>query len=122
MIKSIAIRRFVRLVASVGRPQLTTSIFLSTACWSCKKDTVPCSLFCQNVTCQAIQPVPLTKDLNLFSLFDIDERFEVDLKKLDHNFKEIQSKLHPDKFAMCSLEARHVSLVSSSTVNQAYQV
>ena len=41
---------------------------------------------------------------------------------LECKFKGLQSKLHPDKFGLCSRKEQEASLASSSTVNQAYQL
>ena len=41
---------------------------------------------------------------------------------LEATFKNLQKQLHPDKFAMKSIEERERSSYNSSIVNQAYQV
>ena len=62
------------------------------------------------------------KECNYFKLFDIEEGFSLDSEQLEVAFKNLQRQLHPDKFAMSSLEERERSTFNSSFVNQAFQV
>ena len=88
-------------------------------CWKCHSLLLKGSLFCNIEPCQVAQHLnPI--DVNYFDLFDIP-RNEVKLtnmKKLDANFKELQMKLHPDKFTLKSLEEQTASANTSSLINQ----
>lgn len=95
----------------------------SDMCWKCSSDLKGSALFCPDQACGAVQPVEVgTKGLNIFQLFDISPKFDVDTKELELKFKSLQSRLHPDKFVMKSELERQASSTSSSTINQAYQV
>ena len=97
-------------------------VVTSRRCWKCgKKICQGCTLFCSSSSCEAIQG--LDKDrCNYFSLFGMDEKFDLDEVNLEASFKNLQRQLHPDKFAMKSIEERERSSYNSSIVNQAYQV
>lgn len=92
------------------------------SCWKCgSKICQGCTLFCASPTCGAIQG--LEKDgCNYFCLFGIEGTFDLDDAHLEATFKNLQKQLHPDKFAMKSIEERERSSYNSSIVNQAYQV
>jgi molecular chaperone HscB len=44
----------------------------------------------------------------------------MDLAELDREYKELQKKLHPDKFATKSLDEKLLSTNASSAINMAY--
>jgi hypothetical protein len=91
-------------------------------CWKCGSSICQdCALFCDSPSCQTIQKLEIT-ECNFFCLFAIEEKFIIDEIKLEEKFKNLQRRLHPDKFAMKSLEERERSSHNSSIVNQAYQV
>ena len=94
----------------------------SRRCWKCGKEICQgCTLFCSSLSCEAIQG--LDRDsCNYFTLFGMDEKFDLDDVNLEASFKNLQRQLHPDKFAMKSIEERERSSYNSSIVNQAYQV
>lgn len=91
-------------------------------CWKCGSIQNQHSLFC--LKCGKVQKINISESerLNLFEIFDIKTDFPIDLKELENSFKAIQMKLHPDKFANKTITEQEASLVSSSSVNQAYQV
>jgi molecular chaperone HscB len=78
-------------------------------------------LFCTEPTCGRVQPIQ-TKKLNLFSVFNIPQSYYINEKQLEASYKELQKKLHPDKFASKSIDEKNVSTTSSSAINFAYQV
>lgn len=92
------------------------------SCWKCGSVIAQeCTLFCGSPSCGAIQGLN-EKECNYFKLFDIEEGFSLDTEQLEVAFKNLQRQLHPDKFAMSSLEERERSTFNSSFVNQAFQV
>lgn len=91
-------------------------------CWKCGSSIChSCALFCDSPSCQTIQKLE-KDDCNFFCLFGIEEKFTIDVAQLDAEFKNLQRRLHPDKFVMKSSEERERSSHNSSIVNQAYQV
>lgn len=91
------------------------------SCWKCDAPTKSKSLFCAQKSCNVLQPVSLA-GTNIFELLKIDEDFDVDSSKLNDNFKDLQRLLHPDKFAIKSVEEKQISNEASSLINQAYEV
>jgi len=89
-------------------------------CWHCGKFRKDQELFCTEPTCGRVQPIQ-TKKLNLFDVFEIPQSYFIQEKQLDNAFKELQKKLHPDKFATKSIDEKNVSTSSSSSINFAYQ-
>jgi len=91
-------------------------------CWSCSKFLNKQDLFC--VACNIVQPVveekPHTK--NLFELFKVPVKFEVDLQQLADRYKQLQRKLHPDLFVQKSPKEQVFSADQSSGLNHAYNV
>ena len=77
-------------------------------------------LVCKVETCQAIQDIDESK-CSYFEVFQIPESFHIDEKSLDNSFKELQKRLHPDKFASAGLQERNNSAKASASVNQFYQ-
>lgn len=64
-------------------------------CWKCNKHVDEVALICPQ--CTTIQKPPAAD--NYFSVLNIDECFDIDLKKLTNKYRQMQSILHPDKFA-----------------------
>jgi len=58
---------------------------------------------------------------NHFSLFDLPPTFRVDLALLDRRYLEMQSKVHPDRFASAGEAEKRLSLQWATRVNEAYQ-
>ncbi len=91
-------------------------------CWSCGATNDASSLFCKADDCGRIQDVD-AKSVNYFRMFDLPKSsFNIDLKELETQFKNMQKLLHPDKFATKSISEKNFSSSASSMVNQAYQV
>lgn len=91
-------------------------------CWKCGSAIAQgCTLFCGSPSCGAIQELK-EEECNYFKLFGMEESFSLDSGQLEVEFKNLQRQLHPDKFAMSSLEERERSTSNSSFVNQAFQV
>jgi hypothetical protein len=117
-------RSTARLLASYASEKLSdqTERTGTYHCWKCGSSIChDCALFCDSPSCQTIQKLEIT-ECNFFCLFAIEEKFIIDEAKLEEKFKNLQRRLHPDKFAMKSFEERERSSHNSSIVNQAYQV
>jgi len=61
----------------------------------------------------------LTSDF--FTLFDLPPLFAVDLALLDARYREIQSEVHPDRFAQAGDAQRRLSMQWATRVNEGYQ-
>lgn len=58
---------------------------------------------------------------NHFELFGLRPQFRVDLAQLEQAYREIQSRVHPDKFIHASDAERRASMQSATQVNDAYR-
>jgi len=58
---------------------------------------------------------------NYFELFGLPARFALDPVGLERSYREIQSQIHPDKFAHASEADRRASMQWTTRVNEAYQ-
>jgi hypothetical protein len=67
----------------------------SSPCWSCGAKDDKSMFFCR--TCDAIQAPPTKTDV--FTVFGCAETFDVDVGDISRRFKQLQVKLHPDKWA-----------------------
>ena len=56
-----------------------------------------------------------------FQIFGVPEEFEMDLVALEERYRELQSEVHPDRFAGASQAEQRVSMQLSTRVNEAYQ-
>ena len=56
-----------------------------------------------------------------FALFGLKPAFRIDSLSLDKRFREIQARVHPDRFAHAGEPERRVSLQWATRVNEAYQ-
>jgi hypothetical protein len=103
----------------------TTKLARSVTCWKCGTEVSPPEVtpeyFCSSNPCGVVQSVKL-KDVNAFQLFNLDQKYLIDLGQLESAYKGIQKQLHPDMFATKPEAERDASLQTSTTINQAYQV
>ena len=58
---------------------------------------------------------------NYFELFNLPEKFQLDLDMLQENYRAIQKKIHPDRFATSSENEKVQSMIKSTQINDAYQ-
>ncbi len=58
---------------------------------------------------------------NYFELFGLPARFDVDAEALDRAYRELQTEVHPDRFASGTDTDRRVAMQSSARVNEAYR-
>lgn len=91
-------------------------------CWKCSNKQPSNSLFCQNSNCAVVNRLTIADDSNLFDLFGLESKFDIDASYLDAQYRNLQTQLHPDRFATKSSAEKEASSESSSTINRAYQV
>lgn len=58
---------------------------------------------------------------DFYALFDLPRSFRLDSAALDLRYRELQSRVHPDKFAHLSDGERRLSVQWATRVNEAYQ-
>ncbi len=58
---------------------------------------------------------------DFFALFDLPQRFRLDLGKLDVRYRELQKEVHPDRFANAEDSQKRLSMQWATRVNEAYQ-
>ena len=56
-----------------------------------------------------------------FSLFELPVAFRLDAGLLDQRYREMQSRVHPDRFASAGIADQRLSLQWATRVNEAYQ-
>jgi len=56
-----------------------------------------------------------------FALFGLPRAFALDLRALEASYREIQSRVHPDRFAHAGDAERRASLQWTTRVNEAYR-
>jgi len=56
-----------------------------------------------------------------FTLFGLPARFRLDSSQLDHCYREVQSKVHPDRFSAAGEQERRISMQWATRANEAYQ-
>jgi len=59
---------------------------------------------------------------NHFDLFGLPPRYSIDGEALERSYREIQSTVHPDRFAHAGDAERRASLQWTTRVNEAFQV
>jgi molecular chaperone HscB len=59
---------------------------------------------------------------NYFDLFGLTASFSIDGETLQRSYRDIQSKVHPDRFAHAGDAERRASLQWTTRVNEAFQV
>lgn len=107
-------RKFYQCTLQFHRRQLGSSV---SACWNCQTQIVQGQIICPK--CNALRKLN-TKPPNYFDLFQIDQKFSVDLQKLHVNFRNLQAVVHPDKYSNHSHEEQKSSADWSSLLNKAY--
>ncbi|KJE90842.1 hypothetical protein CAOG_02084 [Capsaspora owczarzaki ATCC 30864] len=88
------------------------------SCWSCPGLLAKNDLFCHS--CSVIAPPALSG--TYFDLFGLPVSFDLDTANLERLFRQLQWKLHPDRFSQKSPTEQEYSTHHSSTVNKAYDV
>ena len=59
---------------------------------------------------------------NHFALFGLAERFGLDAPALDRAYREVQTRVHPDRFARSGAAEQRVALQWATRANEAYRV
>jgi len=59
---------------------------------------------------------------NHFTLFGLPERFAIDAAALDRAYREVQTQVHPDRFARGSAAEQRVAMQWATRANEAYRV
>ena len=55
-----------------------------------------------------------------FQLFDLPQCYQLDLERLDRNYRNLQVSVHPDRFVGDGAQARRLAEQYSGLLNQAY--
>ena len=58
---------------------------------------------------------------NHFDLFQLETGFELDLGQLESAFREIQARVHPDKFVNAGSTEQRIAMQWATRANEAYQ-
>jgi len=58
---------------------------------------------------------------NHFELFQLPARFDIDMSLLDSAYREIQGRVHPDRFVNASDAEKRVAMQWATRANEAYQ-
>ena len=58
---------------------------------------------------------------NHFELFGLTPAYVLDLDRLDRAYRDVQSKVHPDRFARAGDAERRASMQVATQVNEAYR-
>ena len=59
---------------------------------------------------------------NHYALFGLPERFAIDDAALDRAYRDLQSRVHPDRFAASGAAEQRVALQWATQANEAYRV
>lgn len=59
--------------------------------------------------------------LDHYALFGLEPRFALDQAALDHAYRDLQSRVHPDRYAAASAPERRVAMQWAARANEAYQ-
>ena len=59
---------------------------------------------------------------NHFELFNLPQGFEVDLTALDAAYREVQGRVHPDRYVSATDAEKRVAMQWATRANEAYQV
>lgn len=60
-------------------------------------------------------------ETNYFELFGLAPRFSIDLNSLERAFRQLQSEMHPDKYASHTQSEQRLALQQSTLINDGYQ-
>jgi molecular chaperone HscB len=58
---------------------------------------------------------------NHFELFQLPIKFDVDMDQLDAAYREVQGRVHPDRFVSASDAEKRVAMQWATRANEAYQ-
>mmetsp|Transcript_13643 Transcript_13643/g.35304 ORF Transcript_13643/g.35304 Transcript_13643/m.35304 type:complete len:292 (-) Transcript_13643:369-1244(-) len=94
------------------------------ACWKCgaahcagrrgRADPLKCP------ACRTVLPPPPDVEQCMFRLLGENPSFDIDLQRLEAQYKELQREFHPDKFATASPTEQEYSARYASLINEGY--
>ncbi len=58
---------------------------------------------------------------NHFALFNLPQQFALDIAQLDAAYREVQNKVHPDKFVTATDAEKRVAMQWATQANEAYK-
>jgi molecular chaperone HscB len=58
---------------------------------------------------------------NHFELFDLPAKFDIDMTALDTAYRDVQGRVHPDRFVNASDTEKRVAMQWATRANEAYQ-
>lgn len=87
------------------------------ACWSCERPEG------EGPLCQACGTVlPPRTGRTHFEVLGVAPRFDLDPTELERRFKDLQRKLHPDRFARADARARRFAAEHTTALNEAWRL
>jgi molecular chaperone HscB len=88
-------------------------------CWSCGAQ-LSSEALCPS--CGKVQPPPPAgTQRNKFAFFGLQPSLDVDDAALDAQFRQLQRKLHPDRFVKGTAQERRFSLEQTTLLNDSYK-
>lgn len=60
--------------------------------------------------------------MNYFSLFDIDEQYQINLVSLEQRYKTLQRLTHPDRFANAAEQEQRMYMQKNAQINDGFHV
>ncbi|MBI2893140.1 MAG: Fe-S protein assembly co-chaperone HscB [Deltaproteobacteria bacterium] len=85
-------------------------------CWSCGKPP-GAGAFCE--ACGKVQPAAPGSDH--FAALGLERRFAIEAAEIERRYRNVQRRLHPDRFVTKSVPERRLSLQRATAVNDAYR-
>jgi len=58
---------------------------------------------------------------NYFQLFSLPERYHLERAELDARYRDLQRRVHPDRFASAGAQERRASMQQAAHINQAFE-
>jgi molecular chaperone HscB len=86
-------------------------------CWSCREE-IDAGPFCSH--CVKIQPIESLG--NYFTLFDLEESYDIPVEGLKQKFYELSRRFHPDFFSARSAEEQKLACDNTAYLNTALRV
>lgn len=63
----------------------------------------------------------MTAPPDYFTLFHLEPRFDLDVAELTRRYRDVQSEIHPDRYAGKSAQEQRLAVQQAAYVNEAYQ-
>ena len=68
-----------------------------------------------------MQPSGFDSRQNYFQLFGLAQSYRIDIARLEQDYRMLQTRIHPDKFAHLSDTEQRIAMQHATWVNEAYQ-